>query len=124
MREESAIGGPRRPVVQVVSLHKNCGGSAKLKEADMPSIRSRASGRFWAAAIGGSVTGLLLVLTLVWPEWIEMIFHVDPDDGSGALEVAIVVACSAATLLLGALARRELPRAGSPFAESGLGSRR
>jgi len=86
-----------------------------MQGGEIPSIRSRVSGRFRAAAIGGSVTGFLLVLTLVWREWIEILFHVDPDNGSGALEVAIVVACATATLLFGVLARREWRRAGSPL---------
>ncbi len=29
------------------------------------------------------------VLALVWPEWIEAVFRVDPDAGSGSLEWAI-----------------------------------
>jgi tetrahydromethanopterin S-methyltransferase subunit E len=80
----------------------------------MSSIRSRASSRFWAETIGGSVTGLLLLLTLVWREWIEILFRVDPDNGSGALEVGIVIACAGATLVLGMLARREWRRSPLP----------
>jgi len=37
-----------------------------------------------------ALSGLLLVLTVAWPEWIEMIFGVDPDHGDGSLEWLIV----------------------------------
>ena len=52
----------------------------------------------------------LLLLTLISREWIELIFGVDPDGGSGALEWAIVAALLAVTVAFGALARRDRPR--------------
>jgi len=38
------------------------------------------------AALGA----LLFVVTVAWPEWIEMIFGVDPDHGDGSLEWLIL----------------------------------
>jgi hypothetical protein len=52
----------------------------------------------------------LLLLTLISKEWIEFLFGVDPDGGSGALEWAIVGAMLALTVAFGALARRDRPR--------------
>ena len=37
------------------------------------------------------VSGILAVLTLVVHDWIEAVFGVDPDGGSGHVEAAIVV---------------------------------
>jgi hypothetical protein len=56
------------------------------------------------------VSGLLFVVTLLWKEWIEIIFGVDPDSGSGALEWAISFGFLAITVAFTMLARREQRR--------------
>lgn len=66
--------------------------------------------RFWVEAAAAAVSGTLLVLTLLWREWIELIFGVDPDNGSGALEWAIVAASAVVTVALFAAARVEWRR--------------
>lgn len=38
------------------------------------------------------VAVLLAILTLLFPQWIEHVFGVDPDHGSGTVEVLIVLA--------------------------------
>lgn len=48
--------------------------------------------RFWLESAVAFGSAFLLVLTLAWPEWIEGVFGVDPDHGSGVLEWAIVAA--------------------------------
>ncbi|HYT84183.1 MAG TPA: hypothetical protein VEK86_12050 [Gemmatimonadales bacterium] len=55
----------------------------------------------------GVASGLLLVVTLTTREWIELVFRVDPDNGSGALEWVIVTCLVLLTLFFTALARRE-----------------
>jgi len=61
--------------------------------------------RFWADATLAVTCAALLVLTAAWPTWIEGIFGVDPDAGSGLVEWAIV-AILAATALASALHAR------------------
>jgi hypothetical protein len=51
--------------------------------------------RFWVETVCGIIGVSLFALTLISREWIEIVFGVDPDGGSGALEFGI------ALLLLG-----------------------
>ena len=46
---------------------------------------------FWVEAALALAAIATAIATMLWPEWIEMVFKVDPDEGSGALELAIVV---------------------------------
>jgi hypothetical protein len=63
--------------------------------------------RFWIEALLGAFTGFLLVLTLVWPDWIEGVFGVDPDHGNGSLEWLICAVCLVATVVFFFAARRD-----------------
>ena len=51
-------------------------------------------------AVLGAVTLVVAAGTLVWPDWIEAIFHVDPDHGNGSLEAAIVVVLGLVSIVL------------------------
>jgi len=66
--------------------------------------------RFWVELVLAVLTAGLFVLTLVSRDWIEEVFGVEPDAGSGALEWGIVIALAAATVLFGWLARAEWRR--------------
>ncbi|XUL87150.1 ABC transporter permease [Streptomyces galilaeus] len=69
----------------------------------------RLRGLIEAAAAG--LCGLLFLATLIWPDWIEELFGVDPDQHSGAVEWAVVALALCATLVFSLLARGELRRA-------------
>jgi hypothetical protein len=66
--------------------------------------------RYRLEVIGAAVTGLAAVVTAIVPDWIEEVFHVDPDAGNGLLEWLIVLALALATVTLSALAWRERRR--------------
>ena len=66
-----------------------------------------------AEALVAIVLAFLSVLTLVWPEWIEGVFGVDPDGGSGAVEAAIVVVLALVAGMLWLHRRVRLRRDGS-----------
>jgi hypothetical protein len=66
--------------------------------------------RFWIEAALAAFSGFLFVLTGVMPDWIERVFGVEPDAGSGALEWGIVAFFALVTLVFVAVARREWRR--------------
>ena len=67
--------------------------------------------RFWLEVILGTVTTILFLVTLVWRDWIEIVFRVEPDGGSGLLEWTIVAVLLVATVALFTAARAEWRRA-------------
>jgi hypothetical protein len=67
--------------------------------------------RFWPEMGLAIVTSILFVCTLVRPDWIEVGFGLDPDQGNGSLEWLIVGALLVVSITLFTLAGYELRRA-------------
>ncbi len=74
-------------------------------------MRKALRGRFWLETGLAIVTGILFVVTLVWHNWAEIIFNVDPDRGSGLFEWIVVGALLVLTIVLIVLARFEWRKA-------------
>jgi hypothetical protein len=53
------------------------------------------------------VAGALAVVTLFWPTWIETLFGVEPDAGSGEAEWWVVAVLGLVAVMSGILARRD-----------------
>jgi hypothetical protein len=53
------------------------------------------------------VFAVLTLVTLAWPTWIESLFGIAPDHGSGETEWLIVALFALAGLVLGLLGRRD-----------------
>ena len=68
-------------------------------------MNARLKVRLWGELVLAAITAVLGGLTAVLPTWIETVFGVDPDHGSGAVEWAVVGACFA-TCALSLLAAR------------------
>jgi len=68
-------------------------------------------GRFWID-LGIAIASLaLLVVTVLWKDWIELAFGVDPDSYSGSLEWLIVATAFAVAIAFFAIARVEWRKA-------------
>jgi len=67
------------------------------------------------------VSVALLVLTLVWSDWIEAVFGLDPDHSDGSCEWVVVGSTAVAAVVFSLLAARSwrLGRALKPRASDG-----
>lgn len=74
-------------------------------------MRNALRWHFWLETSMALVTGILFVITLVQRDWIEIVFGVDPDSQSGALEWLVVGALLVATIALFLLASYEWRKA-------------
>lgn len=81
--------------------------TTRASAAIMKSLRPR----FWSEAGLASLTSVLLLLTLVWRDWFEAVFKIDPDQHSGSLEWGIVLALLGATALAAGAAYADWRRA-------------
>ena len=70
-----------------------------------------------ADVVAAAVLGFLALLTLVVPDWIEVVFKVDPDGGNGSLEWMIVAGCAVVALVFAFDARRSWTAATADAAE-------
>ena len=66
--------------------------------------------RFWIEIGLTILSGFLFTLTFFQKEWIEVVFRIDPDQGSGALEWFIVVGLLTMTIAFALLAHSEWRR--------------
>ena len=67
--------------------------------------------RLPSAELGcAGIAAVLFVVTALWKDWIEILFGVDPDAGSGAIEWLIPTLFLVAALLLSVSAGRRLHR--------------
>jgi hypothetical protein len=53
--------------------------------------------RFWVEAGVVTISLAIWVATLLWPDWIELVFRIDPDESNGSLErlISILVPATA-----------------------------
>lgn len=63
--------------------------------------------RFWYELGMCLFSATLLAVTLVWHDWIELVFGFDPDRGSGAFELMISALSAVGAVSFAVLARVE-----------------
>jgi hypothetical protein len=66
--------------------------------------------RFRAETALAALAAAAALVTVLWRDWIELVLGVDPDRGSGALEVAIVWGLAALAAGLAVAARADWRR--------------
>lgn len=66
--------------------------------------------RFWVEACLATLTAVSALVTQLWPNWIELVFRVDPDHGNGSLERVLVGVCLVAFLVTVTFAGAEYRR--------------
>ncbi|CAD5371043.1 ABC transporter permease [Rubrivivax sp. A210] len=63
--------------------------------------------RMWMEAALSALACLLTFVTLIWPDWIELVFDESPDGGDGSAERMFAIAWLLAAVAFGWLARRD-----------------
>jgi hypothetical protein len=56
------------------------------------------------------LSGVLAGVTIFWRDWLELLFHWDPDHHSGTAEFLLIVGLAALSLVLGCAARWQTVR--------------
>lgn len=85
--------------------------SSDFRKGKVERMKKALRRRFWLETGVAIITGILFVITLVWHDWVEIVFNVDPDQGNGSLEWLIVAALLVVTIILFILARYEWHKA-------------
>ncbi|MFZ0209361.1 MAG: hypothetical protein WAL59_25180 [Roseiarcus sp.] len=65
---------------------------------------------FWVEVALAAITGLLALITPIFPDWIEFVSGWDPDQHDGSVEWMIVVGLFVVTIVIVALATIEWRR--------------
>jgi hypothetical protein len=73
-------------------------------------MNKRLRPRLWINSLLAALSGLLCLITPIWPDWIEFISGWDPDQHSGAVEWLIAAALLIVSAVMIAAARTEWRR--------------
>jgi hypothetical protein len=66
--------------------------------------------RFWVEAAFAVISGVLLIVTFLWRDWIEILFDAAPDGGDGSLEWIITASLLTSMVIFSVLGRQEWRR--------------
>jgi hypothetical protein len=66
---------------------------------------------FWIEMGVALASMVLLIVTLLWNDWIELVFRIDPDNASGTVEWLIVAVSFSVAVAFFDLARNEWRKA-------------
>jgi uncharacterized membrane protein HdeD (DUF308 family) len=73
---------------------------------EVATTMSKARRRLIAMEAGlAGLAGILAIISIFWRDWLEVVFHWDPDHHNGSAELLIIVGLAVLSLLLGIVAR-------------------
>ena len=67
--------------------------------------------RFWLEVALAILTAAAAITTIMWPEWIELVFGIEPDKGNGTLELGVTLTIAIVFAILAMAAQTEWRRA-------------
>jgi hypothetical protein len=73
-------------------------------------VEDKTRSRFRLEAGLAALSGVLALVTLLWRDWIELVFRVDPDRHNGSFEWLLATVFLGAAICFGGLAAAELRR--------------
>ena len=66
--------------------------------------------RFWVECGLAALCAVLAISSVIWGNWIELLFEFEPDGGDGSFEWGIVIAFALAAVVFAVLARLDSHR--------------
>jgi hypothetical protein len=63
-------------------------------------MQNRLLTRFWVEMVLGLISAALLALTIVVPDWMEVLFGLAPDAGDSSAEWRLVLSCATVSVLM------------------------
>ena len=58
-------------------------------------------------------SSVMAIITIAWPDWIELVFRTDPDHGNGAIEILIAGLLVAVAVASAVAVRAQIRRGGA-----------
>lgn len=68
--------------------------------------------RFWLEVALAILTAATAIATIVWGDWIELVFGIEPDEGNGTLELGVTLTIAVVSAILAMAARADWRSAG------------
>jgi hypothetical protein len=66
--------------------------------------------RFWLEVALAILTATAAIATIMWPEWIELLFGIEADESNGTLELGVTLLIAIVSTILAMAARTEWQR--------------
>ena len=84
-------------------------------------MRSTLRWRTWLYGVAAVISVVLAITTLLWHDWAEILFDIDPDEGSGWFEFGVTAAFGLIAIATIALTVVDVARSRRPGVEAGDG---